>query len=186
MSVIQHDRLTGKVSTETTRKGSGLISFLISNLILKKKNLWSLKFSIFRFNYPSFAITSKPPCSVPCSPSFSFYWVIHTTSMIRHLASESLLLAIMFLLFFKVCGLFFCWRRVGYSLAREIFKCHMPPLNCNVSALFLRQSIFPQNLEFITWLYFSWVIYSIMDEIQIFFKFLYKRAKLHYGHSYQY
>lgn len=39
ISIIQHDRFTGKVTTRMIRKGSPSISFLISNLKLKKNLL---------------------------------------------------------------------------------------------------------------------------------------------------
>lgn len=46
------------------------------------------------------------------------------------------------------------------------------------------QSYFiPQNLEFIIWLYFSWITYYIIEKNTNIFKFLYDIAKQHNGPS---
>lgn len=103
MSRTQHHRFIGKIS-RTPRKGERfrINLTLISNLTLQQ--ISGLNFSLFSFNYPTVATTSKSLCPIPSSPSFSFYWIIHSISMIHHLASKSLLPGIMFLSLFKACA----------------------------------------------------------------------------------
>lgn len=99
MSRTQPHRFTGKVSTRVPRKGEGfrIYLILISNLS-SKKSLDSNSILVDS----TFATTSKPLCPIPSSPSFSFYWITHSTSMVHHLASKRLLPGIMFLSLFKV------------------------------------------------------------------------------------
>lgn len=88
-----------------------------------------------------FATTSKSSCPSSSSFSFSCYWITHAISTIHHLVSKSLFLRLMLLKFFQVSMDYFPVEWELGTVWQEIFKYHIPSLNCCVSVLFLRQPI---------------------------------------------
>lgn len=109
-------------------------------------------------------------------------------SVLHHLAPERLLLAIMFLSFFKFCVDYFSieWES-GTVWQEKSLNFHTPPLHCSISVLVHRQPIFLHPSEFRIYnlvVFFLGYILHYRRNTNIF-KFLYKIVKRHNGHPYQ-